>query len=51
MYDIPLDLERRFERRSAARFAGPLKEHRLEELSTRHPAPQKQKKNPPTEQK
>jgi hypothetical protein len=28
---IPLDLERRFERRWAARFSGPAKEHRLEE--------------------
>jgi hypothetical protein len=31
MYDIPLDLERRFERRWAARFSGPAKQHRLEE--------------------
>jgi hypothetical protein len=31
MCDIPLDLERRFERRWAARFSGPAKEHRLEE--------------------
>jgi hypothetical protein len=31
MYDIPMDLERRFERRWAARFSGPAKEHRLEE--------------------
>jgi len=30
MCDIPLDLERRFERRWAARFSGPAKEHRLE---------------------
>jgi hypothetical protein len=30
MWDIPLDLERRFERRWAARFSGPAKEHRLE---------------------
>jgi hypothetical protein len=30
MYNIPLDLERRFERRWAARFSGPAKEHRLE---------------------
>jgi hypothetical protein len=30
MRDIPLDLERRFERRWAARFSGPAKEHRLE---------------------
>jgi hypothetical protein len=31
MCDIPMDLERRFERRWAARFSGPAKEHRLEE--------------------
>ena len=31
MCDIPLDLERRFERRWAARFSGPAKQHRLEE--------------------
>jgi hypothetical protein len=31
MCDIPVDLERRFERRWAARFSGPTKEHRLEE--------------------
>jgi hypothetical protein len=30
MCDIPLDLERRFERRWAARFSGPAKQHRLE---------------------
>jgi hypothetical protein len=30
MCDIPLELERRFERRWAARFSGPAKEHRLE---------------------
>jgi hypothetical protein len=30
MCDIPLDLERRFERRWAARFSGPDREHRLE---------------------
>ena len=30
MCDIPMDLERRFERRWAARFSGPAKEHRLE---------------------
>ena len=30
MCDIPLDLERRLERRWAARFSGPAKEHRLE---------------------
>jgi hypothetical protein len=29
MSGIPLDLERRFERRWAARFSGPAKEHRL----------------------
>jgi hypothetical protein len=29
MCDIPMDLERRFERRWAARFSGPTKEHRL----------------------
>jgi hypothetical protein len=29
MCNIPLDLERRFERRWAARFSGPTKEHRL----------------------
>ena len=29
MRDIPLDLERRFERRWAARFSGPAKERRL----------------------
>jgi hypothetical protein len=32
MYDIPLDLERRFERRWAARFSGPNKERRLKAL-------------------
>jgi hypothetical protein len=31
MCDIPMDLERRFERRWAARFSGPAKDHRLEE--------------------
>jgi hypothetical protein len=31
MCDIPMDLERRLERRWAARFSGPAKEHRLEE--------------------
>ena len=31
MCDIPMDLQRRFERRWAARFSGPAKEHRLEE--------------------
>jgi hypothetical protein len=31
MCDIPMDLERRFERRWAARSSGPAKEHRLEE--------------------
>ena len=31
MCDIPMDLQRRFERRGAARFSGPAKEHRLEE--------------------
>jgi hypothetical protein len=30
MSDIPLDLEKRFERRWAARFSGPAKVHRLE---------------------
>jgi hypothetical protein len=30
MCDIPMDLERRFERRWAARFSGPAQEHRLE---------------------
>jgi hypothetical protein len=30
MFDIPLDLERRFERRWAARFSGSAKEHRPE---------------------
>jgi hypothetical protein len=30
MCDIPLDLERTFERRWAARFSGPAKEHRLQ---------------------
>ena len=30
MCDIPLDLERRFEQRWAARFSGPAKQHRLE---------------------
>jgi hypothetical protein len=35
MCDIPLDLERRFERRWAARFSGPAKEHRLEEQHQR----------------
>jgi hypothetical protein len=31
MCDIPMDLERRFEWRWAARFSGAVKEHRLEE--------------------
>jgi hypothetical protein len=31
MCDIPIDLQRRLERRWAARFSGPAKEHRLEE--------------------
>jgi hypothetical protein len=31
MCDIPMDLERRLERRWAARFSDPAKEHRLEE--------------------
>jgi hypothetical protein len=31
MSSIPLDLERRLERRWAARFSGPLQKHRLEE--------------------
>jgi hypothetical protein len=31
MSGIPLDLERRFEQRWAARFSGPAKGHRLEE--------------------
>ena len=30
MRDIPLELERRFEQRRAARFSGPANEHRLE---------------------
>jgi hypothetical protein len=35
MCDIPMDLERRFERRWAVRFSGPAKEHRLEEQQQR----------------
>jgi hypothetical protein len=31
MCDIPIDLQRRLERRWAARFSGPAKQHRLEE--------------------
>jgi hypothetical protein len=38
MYDIPMDLERRFERRWAARFSGPAKVHRLEEQQQRQRA-------------
>jgi hypothetical protein len=52
MCDIPLDLERRFERRWAARFSGPAKEHRLEEQQQhqRVTAPDKSKrKTPPLE--
>ena len=46
MYDIPMDLERRFERRWAARFSGPAKEHRLEEQQQHHglPRPTKAKR-------
>jgi hypothetical protein len=44
MCDIPLDLERRFERRWAARFFGPAKEHRLEgQQHQRVTAPDKSK--------
>ena len=46
MCDIPMDLERRFERRWAARFSGPAKDHRLRgAASTGHRARRKQ--NPP----
>jgi hypothetical protein len=49
MCDIPLDLERRFERRWAARFSGPAKEHRLEgqQQHQRVTAPAEAKENPP----
>jgi hypothetical protein len=48
MCDIPLDLERRFERRWAARFSGPAKEHRLEgqQQHQRVTAPDKAKEKP-----
>jgi hypothetical protein len=48
MCDIPLDLERRFERRWAARFSGPAKEHRLEgqQQHQRVTAPDKVKEKP-----
>jgi len=36
MSDIPLDLERRFERRWAARFSNPAKEHRLKAVQQQH---------------
>ena len=36
MSDIPLDLERRFERRWAARFSGPAKERRLKAQQQQH---------------
>jgi hypothetical protein len=44
MCDIPLDLERRFERRWAARFSGPAKVHRLEEQQQRVTTPDKGKR-------
>jgi hypothetical protein len=43
MYDIPLDLERRFERRWAARFSGPAKERRLKAQHQRVTAPEESK--------
>jgi hypothetical protein len=44
MSDIPMDLERRFERRWAAGFSGPAKEHRLEgQQHQRVAAPDKSK--------
>jgi len=49
MCDIPLDLERRFERRWAARFSGLAKELALkgqQQHQRVHHARQKQKKNP-----
>jgi hypothetical protein len=48
MCDIPLDLERRFERRWAARFSGPAKEHRLEgqQQHQRVTTPDKAKEQP-----
>jgi hypothetical protein len=48
MCDIPLDLERRFERRWAARFSGLAKEHRLEgqQQHQRVTAPDKAKEKP-----
>jgi hypothetical protein len=48
MCDIPLDLERRFERRWAARFSGPAKEHRLEgqQQHQRVTTPDKAKEKP-----
>jgi hypothetical protein len=49
MCDIPMDLERRFERRWAARFSGPAKEHRVEEQQQqqRVTAPDKSEKETP----
>jgi hypothetical protein len=44
MCDIPLDLERRFERRWAARFSGPAKVHRLEGQQQRVTTPDKSKR-------
>jgi hypothetical protein len=48
MCDIPRDLERRFERRWAARFSRPAKEHRLEgqQQLQRVTAPDKAKEKP-----
>jgi hypothetical protein len=48
MCDIPLDLERRFEQRWAARFSGPAKAHRLkgQQQDQRVSAPDKSKTKP-----
>jgi hypothetical protein len=46
MYDIPLDLVRRFERRWAARFPGLTKEHRLKSSGSINGAPTKANEKP-----
>ena len=48
MCDIPMDLQRRLERRWAARFSGPAKDHRFEEQQQhqRATAPDKSEKTP-----
>jgi hypothetical protein len=47
MYNIPLDLVRRFERRWAARFPGLTKEHRPEELRQHQRGSDKSKRKTP----